>query len=47
MFTGLIADIGTIERAEPGAEGARLRIRTKLASRARRRATRSPSTASA
>ena len=31
MFTGLIADIGTIERRDGGAEGARLRVATRLA----------------
>jgi len=31
MFTGLIADIGTVDEIESGAEGARLRIRTALA----------------
>jgi riboflavin synthase len=31
MFTGLIADIGTVEEVESGADGARLRIRTALA----------------
>ena len=31
MFTGLIADIGTVDEVESGAEGARLRIRTALA----------------
>jgi riboflavin synthase len=31
MFTGLVADIGTVEEVESGAEGARLRIRTALA----------------
>jgi riboflavin synthase len=31
MFTGLIADIGSVERVEAVAEGSRLRVRTKLA----------------
>ena len=31
MFTGLIADVGTVERRDGGAEGARLRVKTKLA----------------
>jgi riboflavin synthase len=31
LFTGLIADVGTVESAERGAEGARLRIRSALA----------------
>jgi riboflavin synthase len=31
MFTGLIEDIGTIEALDSGAEGARLRIATRLA----------------
>jgi riboflavin synthase len=31
MFTGLIEDIGTVERIDTGDEGARLRIRTPLA----------------
>ncbi len=31
MFTGLVADIGTVERAGVGADGSRLRIRTALA----------------
>ena len=31
MFTGLIADVGSLERIESGAEGARLRIATPLA----------------
>lgn len=31
MFTGLIADVGTVERLDRGPEGARLRIATKLA----------------
>jgi riboflavin synthase len=31
MFTGLIADVGTVERLEAGPDGARLRIRTSLA----------------
>lgn len=31
MFTGLIADIGTAERVDAGADGARVRIRTALA----------------
>lgn len=31
MFTGLVADIGTVDEVESGAEGARLRIRTELA----------------
>lgn len=31
MFTGLIADVGTVERLERGPEGARLRIATALA----------------
>ena len=32
MFTGLVQDIGTIESVEIGADGARLRIATKLGS---------------
>lgn len=32
MFTGLIGDVGAVERVESGPEGARLRIRTGLAS---------------
>jgi riboflavin synthase len=31
MFTGLVADLGTVESLERGDEGARLRIRTELA----------------
>lgn len=31
MFTGLVEDVGTIESLESGAEGARLRITTRLA----------------
>ncbi len=31
MFTGLIQDVGTVERLDTGAEGARLRIATALA----------------
>jgi riboflavin synthase len=31
VFTGLIADIGRVERRDGGAEGARLRVATKLA----------------
>ena len=31
MFTGLIADVGSVERIESGADGARLRIATPLA----------------
>jgi riboflavin synthase len=31
MFTGIVADTGTIERADAGAEGTRLRIATELA----------------
>jgi riboflavin synthase len=31
MFTGLIADIGSVERVETVAEGSRLRVRTRLA----------------
>jgi riboflavin synthase len=31
MFTGLIEDIGTVERIDTGDEGARMRIRTPLA----------------
>lgn len=31
MFTGLIADIGTVEEVQSGDDGARLRIRTALA----------------
>ncbi len=30
MFTGLVQDIGSVERVEGGAEGARLRIATRL-----------------
>jgi riboflavin synthase len=30
MFTGLVADIGSVERVETVAEGSRLRVRTKL-----------------
>jgi riboflavin synthase len=32
MFTGLIADIGSVERVESVADGSRLRVRTRLAS---------------
>jgi riboflavin synthase len=32
MFTGLIGDVGTVESVESGADGARLRIATRLAS---------------
>jgi riboflavin synthase len=32
MFTGLIADIGSVERVETVADGSRLRVRTRLAS---------------
>ena len=32
MFTGLIADVGTVSRADRGEDGARLRIETSLAS---------------
>ncbi len=32
MFTGLIQDVGTVERVESGAEGARIRIATSLGS---------------
>jgi riboflavin synthase len=32
MFTGLVADVGTVERIDSGSEGARLRITTSLAS---------------
>ena len=46
MFTGLIQDVGTVESVERGADGARLRIATRLGRRDRA-ATRSPSTASA
>ena len=31
MFTGLIADVGSVERRDGGAEGARLRVATMLA----------------
>jgi riboflavin synthase len=31
VFTGLIADIGTIERIDAAAQGARLRVKTRLA----------------
>jgi riboflavin synthase len=31
MFTGLIAEVGTVERVEAGSDGARLRVRTGLA----------------
>jgi riboflavin synthase len=31
VFTGLISDVGTVERLEVGSEGARLRVRTALA----------------
>lgn len=31
MFTGLIADVGTLERIDAGAQGGRLRVRTGLA----------------
>ena len=30
MFTGLVQDIGSVESVEGGAEGARLRIATRL-----------------
>ena len=46
MFTGLIEDVGTVESVDGGAEGARLRIATKLAGRSSP-GIRSPSTASA
>ncbi len=36
MFTGLVQDIGSVESVEGGAEGARLRIATKLAGQIRR-----------
>jgi riboflavin synthase len=32
MFTGLVSDIGTVERVDAGSDGGRLRIRTVLAS---------------
>lgn len=35
MFTGLIEDVGRVESVDSGAEGARLRIATKLASEIR------------
>jgi riboflavin synthase len=35
MFTGLVQDIGSVESVEGGAEGARLRIATKLAGQIR------------
>lgn len=35
MFTGLIADVGTVESIEAGEEGARLRIATRLAAEIR------------
>jgi riboflavin synthase len=31
VFTGLIADIGAVERVDAGTDGARLRVRTRLA----------------
>jgi len=31
VFTGLIADVGTVERIDAASEGARLRVKTKLA----------------
>lgn len=31
MFTGIVADIGSVERVDSGPDGARLRIRTRLA----------------
>jgi riboflavin synthase len=31
MFTGIVVEIGTVDRVEGGADGARLRIRTRLA----------------
>ncbi len=31
MFTGIVADIGTVERIESGPDGARIRVRTSLA----------------
>ena len=31
MFSGLVADLGTVESVEAGADGARLRIGTGLA----------------
>ena len=31
MFTGLIADVGSVESVDAGAKGARLRVRTELA----------------
>ena len=30
MFTGLIQDVGTVEAVDAGADGARLRIATRL-----------------
>jgi riboflavin synthase len=33
VFTGLIGDVGRVESIEPGADGARLRIATKLSSK--------------
>ncbi len=43
MFTGLVADIGTVEQVEAGDDGARLRIATDLGAEISP-ATRSPST---
>lgn len=31
MFTGLVADVGTVDRVDSGADGARFRVRTGLA----------------
>ena len=47
MFTGIIKELGRVEAVEAAADGARLRIRAGARLRARPRATRSRSTASA
>ena len=47
VFTGLIAEVGSVAALEQDGEGATLRSRSRLAARAAARATRSPSTACA
>ena len=47
MFTGLVADLGTVAAVDATGDGARLSVAAALAARARARATRSRSTASA
>ena len=46
MFTGLVADLGTVAALDATADGVRLRVRSTLAAELAR-ATRSRSTASA